>query len=340
MAFKFRVLRAAAQVAENYIGAKGQLLLDTTYYHLYVHDGVTRGGHRLGISADIVNAMIDTALTDLRVDMNEAVAKLDKIEPEATKNSSDAFLLDRANHTGTQGADTIVGLGTGAFYAAENFPLLNLLPDSGRFGGRANPLSLKVTGAFANNTFLDIYNGGSCVSAGKFIHDNTTYGGTEGTLTPSVISLVEAMGLKEEDARYGVEFYVAEYKQGSGTQAGSILTDGTDVYLVTVNNGRLLFGFDKSCTFTCWIRRISGSVGIGADHYRNEVFTEKGTPLTDKWVRLRYNQSQSRGYDNAYPKIHATHGAVFQIALPAFFNGDVNPGFYTSPIPTFNELSA
>jgi len=34
--------------------------------------------------------------------------KLGFIEPEATKNSADSFLLSRANHTGTQSADTVI----------------------------------------------------------------------------------------------------------------------------------------------------------------------------------------------------------------------------------------
>lgn len=340
MAFKLRVLRASSQAAATYLGAKGQLLLDTTNNRLYVHDGVTIGGHLLGISADLVNSMIDTALADVRAENADALIKLEGVEAEATKNSPDSHLLDRANHTGTQSADTIVGLGSGAFFAAENFPLLNLSPDSGRFAGKVDPLSLKLTGAFAATGFLNNYNGGTCVSAGKFIHDNTTYGGSLGTLTPAVISLLQAMDLSNEDARYGAEYYVAEFKQGTGAKNPNELTDGSAVYLVTVNNSRLLFGFDTAGTFTCWIRRISGSVGVDQAHYKNDVLTERGTPITQEWVMLRCTGYQPRGYDNAFPKIYASPGAVFQIALPAFFNGDVNPGFYTSPIPTINELSA
>lgn len=40
--------------------------------------------------------------------------KLDGIAAEATANNTDAFLLARANHTGTQAASTITGLGTAA----------------------------------------------------------------------------------------------------------------------------------------------------------------------------------------------------------------------------------
>lgn len=40
--------------------------------------------------------------------------KLNGIATEATKNQTDAHLLDRANHTGTQSHETITGLGTAA----------------------------------------------------------------------------------------------------------------------------------------------------------------------------------------------------------------------------------
>ena len=42
--------------------------------------------------------------------------KLKNIEEEATKNSSDGFLLSRANHTGKQSADTIVDGVTNAVF--------------------------------------------------------------------------------------------------------------------------------------------------------------------------------------------------------------------------------
>lgn len=43
-------------------------------------------------------------------------AKLDGVEDGATTNSTDAYLLERANHTGTQPASTITGLSVGASF--------------------------------------------------------------------------------------------------------------------------------------------------------------------------------------------------------------------------------
>ncbi len=55
-----------------------------------------------------VTAMLDTATTSLKGLMSDAdKAKLDGVALGATANSSDATLLNRANHTGTQTATTI-----------------------------------------------------------------------------------------------------------------------------------------------------------------------------------------------------------------------------------------
>ena len=50
--------------------------------------------------------------------------------------------------------------------------------------------------------------------------------------------------------------------------------------------------------------------------------------------------SSVNGYDNGYPRIYTTTGAVVELALAAFFTGFVDVGLHTSPIPTVNELSA
>jgi len=48
MAFRVRIARATAAVANNYVGKPGQLLYDTTNNLLYMHDGMTVGGHLIG----------------------------------------------------------------------------------------------------------------------------------------------------------------------------------------------------------------------------------------------------------------------------------------------------
>ena len=58
---------------------------------------------------------------------NTEIARLSSVATGATKNSPDAILLNRANHTGTQSADTITnGLINAAFTLAEKNKLANL----------------------------------------------------------------------------------------------------------------------------------------------------------------------------------------------------------------------
>lgn len=97
-----------------------------------------------------------------------------------------------------------------------------------------DPRSLQITTSFANNSFLSPWNGTTVFSGGKFIHDNTTNGGTAGALTEDVTSLLTAMSLG--GSRYGTEFYIASYTMGSGT-ANSGNVAGT--YLMTVNSNFL-----------------------------------------------------------------------------------------------------
>lgn len=61
--------------------------------------GMTGGG---ALSGDVT--------VGLTVENVDRLTKVDGIESGATKNQTDAYLLDRANHTGTQGINTVTGL--------------------------------------------------------------------------------------------------------------------------------------------------------------------------------------------------------------------------------------
>lgn len=62
---------------------------------------------------DLINAKAENALSP------QQLAKLEGIENQATKNQPDSFLLDRANHTGTQPANSVDGL-PGLFTSVSN----------------------------------------------------------------------------------------------------------------------------------------------------------------------------------------------------------------------------
>ena len=219
---------------------------------------------------------------------------------------------------------------------AGGVPLINLMPDSGRYAGRENPLSYS-SGTFANSPFFSSYNGMAVASAGKFIHDNTTYGGARGTLTQDVIDLLDAMGRAGD--RYGVEFYIASYTAGTGTASPSTGKDGVARYLLSVNGSRAIGAAGTTSTFTAWVRVKSGSVHTSGPSFHSGVEAPAGVVFpANKWFPLIIQRTQPRGYDNGMPAIYAAPGSIVQIALPAFFAGKA----YTtnvSPVPTINELS-
>lgn len=60
---------------------------------------------------------------------------------------------------------------------AANMPLVNLMPDSGRYAGTVNPLAITLAQPWANSTFSSGWNGASFMDGGKFTHDNSSNGG-------------------------------------------------------------------------------------------------------------------------------------------------------------------
>ncbi|WP_342410614.1 pyocin knob domain-containing protein [Paenibacillus sp. FSL R10-2778] len=234
-------------------------------------------------------------------------------------------------------ANGYAGLDNNGFVSANNLPyggVVNLLGDSGRFMGiDGDPRSLQITTSFANNSFLSPWNGTTVSSGGKFIHDNTTNGGTAGALTEDVTSLLTAMSLG--GSRYGTEFYIASYTMGSGTaNAGNVA--GT--YLMTVNSNFPATGVGKAYTVSFWVRVKTGTtISIPRDGRlsKNGVSTSANyislTPA-DGWVHIEKTVHASNGYYNAAPGIAATAGSVVQIAMPVVVAGAIGVGVHTSPV--------
>jgi len=235
-----------------------------------------------------------------------------------------------------------LGLGTFATANYSAAPFINVMPDSGRFAGKVNPLLRELATGFSSNTFFASFNSAAQSSAGKFIHNNTNNGGSAGVMTDSVVSLLSAMGRSSD--RYGVEFYVARITAGSGTAGASVGLDGVTRHLLTTNGSKALFASSRTSTFVGWVRARTGSAHIlsptGTSSLRlGGVATPQGTPLSG-WQHVAFEQVVANGYDNAFPWLCATVGAEIEIAIPAVFTGIVDAGIHTSPIPTINELSA
>jgi len=112
--------------AENaaFTGQEGELVYTTDTKDLYVHDGSTLGGAIVGSIAGVADDSItfakieeipantilgnNTGSSSDIIELTTAQTRtLLNVANGATANSSDATLLARANHTGTQTASTI-----------------------------------------------------------------------------------------------------------------------------------------------------------------------------------------------------------------------------------------
>lgn len=90
---------------------------------------------------------------------------------------------------------------------------VNLFQDSGRFAGGVNGVSV---GGFAFPAYLTLFNGAAAAGHGKFIINNSDYGGSGGSLNPEVRQLVDKIrdpGFRQ----FGLEFWVARVTAGAGT---------------------------------------------------------------------------------------------------------------------------
>jgi len=333
-----RIRIAHRDEATDYIGVEGELSVDLGQQMLFVHDGHTVGGHSVSLSVDEVEALITAAFEITRLPQ-DVKAKLEGLAEEASKNLTDAWLLSREHHTGTQSAETITGLKSLAF-RTPGFPSVNLDPHSGRFAGKINPFAGRVT-KFEPCPLIVPSNGTVVTEVGKFIYDNNNYGGGAGWMHPEFEELLSSMGITGYISRYGVEYYIAKYMLGSGRSSASVGTDGVTRYLLATSDYRLLFGVNNRSTFVAWLKATGvGSISIGCEAFIDGQPWEAYRPLPSGWHHVRYHFRRSRGYDNALPRIMVEAGGGTMIALPAFFNGDADPGIHTRPLTSINGLNA
>jgi hypothetical protein len=212
----------------------------------------------------------------------------------------------------------------------------NLLRDSGRFfdpdlaanagGARLQTFSLAFGYAGA---YAALYNSTTVASAGKFTHDNSSNGGGGAVLPDPVKTLTDKMrGVGS--ARYGIEYYVAEFLMGaSPTAYPSVGVDGVTRYLSEVRTLPV-----DLATHLAWVFAVNGSVSMGGATHRNGAAS--ANPIVkpgDGWVHLAsLNDSGGGGY--IMPGFSAEPGTRFRVALPAVVAGDVRGFVHRCPILT------
>jgi len=124
MSIQVQIRQGLASENATFVGAEGELVYTTDTKDLFVHDGSTAGGTPVGSLASIADDSVtfakieeipantilgnNTASSSDILELTTAQTRtLLNVADGATANSSDATLLARANHTGTQTANTI-----------------------------------------------------------------------------------------------------------------------------------------------------------------------------------------------------------------------------------------
>ena len=124
MSIEVQLRRGTAAENAAFTGQEGELVYTTDTKDLFVHDGSTAGGTPVGSLASIADDSVtfakieeipantilgnNTGSSSDILELTTAQTRtLLNVADGATANSSDATLLARANHTGTQTASTI-----------------------------------------------------------------------------------------------------------------------------------------------------------------------------------------------------------------------------------------
>lgn len=226
------------------------------------NDIATGGGTATGSNSGDQSTITGNAGSATTLSIGADRTKLDGIAAGATANSTDAFLRDRANHTGTQGIATILAVATNRFFGRiaalggageeltgtqattllDNFTALlkGLVPLSG--GGTVNFLR-------ADGTWAAPPAGGGGVTDGDKGDITVTATGATWTIDASVVTLA-----KQADVATGSVFYRKTALTGA-PEVQTLATLKTDLGLAGTNNG------DQTITLT------SDVTGTGAGSF-------------------------------------------------------------------------
>lgn len=168
---------------------------------------------------------------------------------------------------------------------------VGLLPDSGRFGGVASKGN--SVGAFEWPSYLEFVSGTTAADVGKFIYDNTDYGGSAGVMQSEIKDLIDKIR-DPAFRRYNPEFRVARVTMGAGTSAAISL--GGVSYPLSL---RLQLGPYPPCsTFHVYLRAETARIVLR--RYAGQTIHKNGTPHgahvpidpADGWVSVTIHDAR------------------------------------------------
>ncbi len=224
---------------------------------------------------------------------------------------------------------------------AENL-LFNIFEDAGRFGGTPEDQSASA-GSYVAPSYVTAYNGAVLTAGDKFIHNNTTYGGSAGVLGTDVdelIQLIRSDSGSNVFRRYGPEFFVMDIAAGSGTSAPTF-NDGVDDLYLAITNTPVPFWPRSSINY--WAKATSGKFGInpsGGTWYVDNVAITSGQSFqsSDGWKQITavfdINPFTFLGYISDMFRLHATPSASVHLAMPCLFPAQIKPSGIIGVVPS------
>ena len=206
---------------------------------------------------------------------------------------------------------------------------LNLYPDGGRFNaGAGGGLSV---GAYSWPAYLSLNNGAGAAARGKFIYDNTDYGGSGGVLDADVRQLIDQIR-QPEYRRYNIEFWVAIVTAGSGTTS-SPLNVGSAVGYLSLYTSFLVR--PPALTFHIYLKALDQAILVGCATgqkvSKNGIWY--GGPIAiapaEGWVSVTIHDEIDPRYSYGYqPTIFTVYAQAandrYLIACPALMGGITN----------------
>jgi hypothetical protein len=223
---------------------------------------------------------------------------------------------------------------------------INLMADSGRFGGVAAPSIQRTltTGFVAPDKWFSPQNGSTqWIEQGKFIHNNSNNTGVAPFLATNVQDLLTKMvrPANTNSSGTGTEFYIAQTTMGSGVNFDALPGNSSFKLLCAIDSTVLgVTGYDNNVTMGFWIRAASGQFGINPANILTKV---DGSAVTEVqlfdvnsgWVHIhQVDRSLTGAANSTMAGIYATQGSQIEIACPYAIAGAHNPTeVNTSPVP-------
>ena len=237
-----------------------------------------------------------------------------------------------------EGGDFKFAMRADAVSGAVNFPnsphliqpvIFNMFGDGGRFGGKPEPLDVRLNNGFSAPDYIRSFNGSVIVEGDKYIDNSDNFGGNRGAMPSHMEDLAQRFkpGASSSVLRYGTELYTLDITAGTGT-SGPLTLGGVTAYLAI---GGLRFPMPPRYTLSFWIRSVSGTC-IAANNDQTRLFINGYEQADDTalatdggWHHIErlvsYTPSQFVGYEANPYRIYAVPGSVFQIAAPVLFPG-------------------